>query len=390
MQQNTIIQIFLLLTSILVARLSPRAVAIPAGIVTYILLLVTLEYLYYEWHIRIKSDREALANAYDWFDTTSHQDNFRTDQGDLSEGIYDGHWEWPAERAMQNKYETYYRYLNLEPGKKLLDLGSGYCHWTRFCQDKGVLVEGVTLSEPQAQVCKEYKIHAHLQDFRIFVAEAEGEQYDAITAIGTMEHLASCGMSKHDQSRVFNEFFRNMNRLLKREGRALLTLCNLNPDYPDWQIYPNRESKTAVYTFKDRLHMYNLATFYGCGRYPHMEDCREYMESNFELLKVRNITEDYRWAGIRFGDHHWQNSRIYLNTPHRISKFCQYLVTDPYLLGRLNYSLMGSWYWQFGGSGKQPILQNDRSPIIVNCYVVSKRHHSSPPHEDPEALHLIH
>ena len=29
--------------------------------------------------------------------------------------------------------------------------------------------------------------------------------------------------------------------------------------------------------------------------------------------KAQNITEDYRWAGIRFGDNHWQNSKIFIN-----------------------------------------------------------------------------
>lgn len=69
--------------------------------------------------------------------------------------------------------KTYYRYLNLSPGKKLLDLGTGYFHWTRFCQDRGVRVEGATLSKSQVEVCKEYGIHAHLQDFRLFIAREE-------------------------------------------------------------------------------------------------------------------------------------------------------------------------------------------------------------------------
>ena len=81
----------------------------------YILLLLVLEYLYYFKKIRIKSEKEALANSYDWFDFTMHPDNFDTKRGDLSEGLYDGNYKLSAESAMKKKYDTYYNYLRLQP-----------------------------------------------------------------------------------------------------------------------------------------------------------------------------------------------------------------------------------------------------------------------------------
>ena len=61
-----------------------------------------------------------------------HQDNFNTNKGDLTEGIYDGNYNLTPELAMLKKYNLYYNYLNLSPGKTLVDLGSGYCHWAIF------------------------------------------------------------------------------------------------------------------------------------------------------------------------------------------------------------------------------------------------------------------
>ena len=104
---------------------------------------------------------------------------------------------------------------------------------------------------------------------------------------------------------------------------------------------------------------------------------------------IKNITEDYRWAGIRFGDNHWQNSKIFIDTPYRFAKLIQYILIDPWIIGRLNYSYMKSWYWQFGGDTTSPIINNDKSPIIVNCYVLKKKKYDPKWKNDPDALKLI-
>ena len=393
MQRNTVIFVALVTFAVVAALLVPTNVPWYAraavGIVAYFAAFATLEYLYYFRHIRIKSEREALANAYDWFDFTTHPANLQGSRGDLSEGLYDGHYHWSAERAMRNKYETYYRYLQLAPGKRLLDLGSGYCHWALFCKRRGVHVVGITLSEPQARVCQRHDISVHVQDMRTFVLNAPAESFDAISALGSLEHLASSGMTRRQQYRVFAEFFRNLNRMLRPEGRALLTYCTMNPKYPRWTIHSNASDGRNQYTYADHVHMYNLATFYGCGLYPHTDDSLRYLRRDFHVLHVRNITEDYRWGGIRFGDHHWQNGRIYLRTPYSVWKVLQYACTDPYIWGRINYSTMKSWYWQFGGDQKTPIEPNDTSPILVNCYVVTKRtSYPTPRSADRAALQL--
>ena len=238
-------------------------------------------------------------------------------------------------------------------------------------------------------MCRRHDIPVHVQDMRTFVLDAPAESFDAISALGSTEHLASSGMTHRQQDRVFAEYFRNLNRMLRPEGRALLSYCTMNPQYPGWTIHRNGTNGRNEYALADRVHMYNLATFYGCGLYPHADDSLRYLRRDFRLLHVRNITEDYRWGGIRFGDHHWQNGRIYLGSPYRVLKVLQYACTDPYIWGRLNYSAMKSWYWQFGGDQKTPIEPNDASPIRVNCYVVAKRTaYATPRRADRAALRL--
>ena len=48
----------------------------------------------------------------------------------------------------------YYKWLNLAPGKTIVDLGSGYCHWINYCKKKGVIVKGINLSIEQKNACK--------------------------------------------------------------------------------------------------------------------------------------------------------------------------------------------------------------------------------------------
>ena len=270
----------------------------------------------------------------------------------------------------------------------LLDLGCGYCHWAKYLKKRGINVIGVTLSLPQKEKCENYKIKVYLEDFRKFIAQTN-KTFDAVCALGSLEHLTSGGMTTKEEERVHNEFFRNINRILKPGAMALITVCNMNPNYSGWKIYSNEANKSNKYSLKDYVHMYNIASFYGCGRYPHLYDYRKYLNNFFMIDKAQNITEDYRWAGIRFGDNHWQNSKIFINTPYRFAKFAQYILTDPWIIGRLNYSFMKSWYWQFGGDSKFPKKNNDNSPVIVNCYVLKNKKYNKKWKNDPDALNLI-
>lgn len=364
---------------------SIRLTQIFVGFLIYNIIFWLHEYLYFVQHITIRSEKEALTNGYDWFDFTSHQDNFNTDKGDLSEGFYDGNYDLSAEEAMKNKYSKYFQYLNLSAGKTLVDLGSGYCHWTQYCKDRGVIVKGVTLSSPQKEHCNKKNINIELDDYRHFVQTTK-EKFDAVSAIGSQEHLASMGMSQNYADKIYKEMLRNIRRILKPNGRALVTIMLMNSDYPHWTIgRPNIPNDVSLI---DKIHIYNITCFYGCGRYPIVKEYNNYVKDCFNVIKIKNYTEDYRWAGINFGDHHWQNGKIYINTPYRMMKLLQYLLTDPWIWGRINYSVMKSWYWQFGGDQKTPIHNNNKSPIIANIYVLEPKPEGCLGKSNPEVLKI--
>lgn len=121
------------------------------------------------------------------------------------------------EEAQINKKRHLARKLLLQPGQKVLDIGSGWGGLAlTFAKEYGVDVTGVTLSEEQYKVATERaraaglssQVRFKLQDYRL-----EREQYDRIVSVGMFEHV---GIGHYP------EFFAKISTLLKQDGIALL------------------------------------------------------------------------------------------------------------------------------------------------------------------------
>ncbi len=100
------------------------------------------------------------------------------------------------EEAQRTKLELVCTKLGLKPGDRVLDVG---CGWGSFAlhaaAEHEVHVTGITLSEPQAALARERAAAAGLADrVEIRVAdyrELAGEQFDAVSSIGMVEHVGS-------------------------------------------------------------------------------------------------------------------------------------------------------------------------------------------------------
>ena len=107
--------------------------------------------------------------------------------------------------------------LLLEPGMKVLDIGCGWGGMgITLAEDHGASVEGITLSTEQQALAMSRVRDRDLEDrvtFRICdYREIEG-QFDRIVSVGMFEHV---GVPHYRQ------FFRDVRRLLSRDGVALL------------------------------------------------------------------------------------------------------------------------------------------------------------------------
>lgn len=129
------------------------------------------------------------------------------------------------EQAQQAKCEHILRKLNLRPGDRVLDIGSGWGGLALYLAERAdVHVTGLTLSSEQLRVSRERarerglgkQVQFLLSDYR-----EHGGRYDRVVSVGMFEHVGV----PHYQT-----FFRKVHSLLKDDGVMLLhTIGRLGP-----------------------------------------------------------------------------------------------------------------------------------------------------------------
>ena len=115
--------------------------------------------------------------------------------------------------------------LILEPGQRVLDIGSGWGGLGIYlARTAGVDVTGVTLSTEQHVASEERAAGAGLSDHVHFLLQ----DYRDVT--GTFDRIVSVGMFEHVGVPHYEEFFRKIYDLLPDDGIALLhTIADRNP-----------------------------------------------------------------------------------------------------------------------------------------------------------------
>ncbi len=123
-------------------------------------------------------------------------------------------------QAQKNKTYHILKKLNLQPGQKLLDIGSGWGYLLiEAAKEYGVEALGVTLSEEQYKQTKrrieteglQGQVEVKVMDYRELIHE--GTTFDRIVSVGMLEHVGHANIPT---------FMEHTNRLLKDKGVALL------------------------------------------------------------------------------------------------------------------------------------------------------------------------
>jgi cyclopropane-fatty-acyl-phospholipid synthase len=123
----------------------------------------------------------------------------------------------PLEQAQLDKKRHIAAKLLLEPGQRVLDIGSGWGGMALFLsQQFGVDVTGVTLSKEQHAVSSRRALEGGVADkvrFKLLDYRQEPGKYDRIVSVGMFEHV---GVAH------YIEFFTKVKELLADDGVMLL------------------------------------------------------------------------------------------------------------------------------------------------------------------------
>lgn len=97
------------------------------------------------------------------------------------------------EQAAEHKLETMYEALKLGPGKRLLDIGTGWGGVHEYCGPRGVHVTSVTLTEDSYNYTRNLIERLGLENCSVrledFLEHVPVEPYDGVVIYGVIEHI---------------------------------------------------------------------------------------------------------------------------------------------------------------------------------------------------------
>ena len=177
------------------------------------------------------ADRADLEFTYSLIDRI-----FRLSLGELADfsgAKYDGDFSMTLEQAQRRKHEYVAEQIGIGPGRRVLDLGSGWGPMLNFVRDRGGEGVGVTLSAAQAEACRRHGLEVHMRDARRVTRETFGP-FDAVASLGAFEHF--CSPEDYwagRQEDVYRELFANTATTLPEGGRLYLQTMVFGPNMID-------------------------------------------------------------------------------------------------------------------------------------------------------------
>ena len=129
------------------------------------------------------------------------------------------------EDAQNNKIKHIIKKLNIKSNQKILDIG---CGWGSLAMDiaKSAQCEvtGITLSKNQLNYCKQKAKELNLENqvnFKLMDYRELDEKFDKVVSVGMFEHVGR---------KFYKKFFKQVERLLTKDGIALIhTIGSVNP-----------------------------------------------------------------------------------------------------------------------------------------------------------------
>jgi len=212
-----------------------------------------------------------------------------------------GYWAEATtlDAAQEAKLDLICMKVGLEPGMKILDIGSGWGGFLKFAAERyGVEGVGITISKEQAAFAEASKgklpIETRLMDYMAL----EG-QFDRVISIGMFEHVGY---------KNYEAYLRKVRSLLKPDGLFLLHTIGNNfssthgDPWTEKYIFPNGmlPSIKQIAAASERVFV--------------MEDWHNFGADYDKTLMAWWANFDAAWPSLRdkYGDRFWRMWRFYL------------------------------------------------------------------------------
>ena len=185
------------------------------------------------------------------------------------------------EQAAEQKLETTFKALRLQPGMRLLDIGAGWGGTFQYCCPRGIPMTGITLFENSSNFVSDLIRRDRLdgsislQDFLVFQPE---EPFDAIVMYGVIEHIPD-----------YRRFFARVRDCLKPGGR----------------IYLDGAASKTKYSMSQFTREY---TWQGAHSFMYLPELTQRaLEQGFCVEEVKDETHDYELTMLHWARRFDQN-----------------------------------------------------------------------------------
>jgi cyclopropane-fatty-acyl-phospholipid synthase len=230
---------------------------------------------------------EQIAATYDYMDEIYR----RTygEHADVSAAMFNGDFSMTVEQAQANKHEKILEGLNFKSGDRVLDIGCGWGPILNAVHGAGGKGVGFTLSPAQAAACRANGYEAHVQDAKTITPEQFGK-FDAVVAMGPMEHLCSIEEFKAgEQETVYRKFFATCASFIPKGGRLYLQTMMFGKKVPD----PNTFSVHAPKGSDEWVMALTSKLYPGSWLPAGLDQIVECGDEHFKLVSENNGRLDY-------------------------------------------------------------------------------------------------
>lgn len=147
------------------------------------------------------------------------------------------HPDEPLETAQLRKYDRVLDRLEARPGARVLEIGSGFGGFALRAAERGLSVDGLTLSPSQLAYARERARAAgwgaERVDFRLC-------DYRDLAVPPRYDHVVSIEMFEAVGEAYWPRFFRLVSRALRHEGRGAFQIIVIDPDrFPSYRKRPD-------------------------------------------------------------------------------------------------------------------------------------------------------